>query len=131
MSITAGSNPLTQPDVFPLKTTTPNKSDSSSKVARSSGAFHLPGLTKTHCANSFGSVNQQSQTCQKRSSGQIKASNPAQKRPRSGMAAENGDSQLENDRVCRRIITRSVGKPLRQASCLKAIIIGLLEGIKG
>lgn len=76
MLITAGSNPLTQPNVFLPKTTILNKSDSSFKVARSSGAFYLPGLTKTHCVNSFGLVNQQSQMCQKRSSSQIKVSNP-------------------------------------------------------
>ena len=113
MSVTADSSLLTQPNVFPPKTTTANKSDSSSKVARSSGAFHLPGLTKTHCANFFGSVNQQSQTCQKRLSSQIKALNPAQKRLRLGIAAEKGDSRLENNRVCRRIIIWNVGKPLR------------------
>lgn len=67
ISITAGSNLFTKPDVFSPKTTTPNKSDSSSKAARSSGEFHLPGIIKTHCTSLFGSVNQQSQTCQKSS----------------------------------------------------------------
>lgn len=47
------------------------------------------------------------------------------------MAAEKGDSRLENDRVRRRVITQNVGKPLRRASCPAAIITGLLGGIKG
>ena len=140
MSTKAGSNPFTQPDFFPPTTTTPNKVYSSSKVAnssqgsvmaRSSGAFQSPGLNKTQCASSFGSASQQSQTSRKRSSSQIKALKPARKRPRSGMAAEKGDSRLENDRVRRRIITQSVGKPLCQVSCPAAIITGLLGGIKG
>lgn len=140
MSTKAGSNPFTQPDFFPPKTTAPNKAYSTSKVvnssqgpdmARSSQAFHSPVLTKTQCASSFGSASQQSQTSRKRSSTQIKAPEPARKRLPSGMAAEKGDSQLGNDRVRRRVITQNVGKPLRQASCTSAIITGLLGGIKG
>ena len=127
MSTKAGSNPFTQPDFFPAKTTT----SQGSVMARSSGAFHSPGLIKPQCASSLGSASQQSQTSRKRSSTQIKASKPARKRPRSSMAAENGDSRLENDRVRRRVITQNVGKPLRQASCTSAIITGLLGGIKG
>lgn len=127
MSTKAGSNPFTQPDFLPPKTTT----SQGSVMARSSGAFHSPGLSKTQCASSFGSVSQQSQTSRKRSSSQIKAPKPARKRRRSGMAADKDDSRLENDRVRRRIITQSVGKTLRQASCPSAIITGLLGGIKG
>lgn len=131
MSTETGSNPFTKPDFFPPTTTIHNKARTSSQVVSSSQAFHSPGLTKTHCASSFNSASQQSQTSRKRSSSQIKAPKPPRKRPRSGMAAEKGDCRMENDRVRRRVITQSVGKPLRQASCPAAIITGLLGGIKG
>lgn len=131
MSAKTDSNPFTQPDYFPPTTSTPNKARSSSQVVGSSQAFHSPGSNKIQCASSFGSASQQSQTSRKRSSSQIKAPKPPRKRSRSGMAAEKGDILLGNDRVRRRVISQSVGKPLRQASCPAAIIIGLLGGIKG
>ena len=142
MSTEGGSNPFTQPDFFSPETTTSSKStlskvvkssqgSSSLVMARSSRKFHSPELNKAQCASSFGSASQQSQTCRKRSSSQIEALEPSRKRSRSIMPAREGDNQLAKDRVRRRIITQSVGKPLCKASCPAAIITGLLGGIKG
>ena len=62
---------------------------------------------------------------------QIKALQPSRKRPRSTMAVQEGENVITLDRVRRRVITRNLGKSLRKASCLAAILTGVLGGIKG
>ena len=47
------------------------------------------------------------------------------------MAVQEGENVITLDRVRRRVITRNFGKSLRKASCLAAILTGVLGGIKG
>ena len=140
MSTEAGSNPFTQPGFFSPETTTSSKASGLPLVVKSSQgsaspvmarSSRAPELTKTQCVNSFGSASQQSQTSRKRPLSQIEALEPARKRSRSIMTAREGDNRSTNDKVRRRIITQSPGKPLREAKCPAAIITGLLGGIKG
>ena len=62
---------------------------------------------------------------------QMNALQRSRKRPRSTMAVQEGENVITLDRVRRRVITRNLGKSLRKASCLAAILTGVLGGIKG
>ena len=131
MLIGGGGNPLTQVDIPSPEMTRSSQASSFSKAARLGRGSHSPGLTKARRATPITGANQESQTSQKRSSSQIKLLEPVRKRSRSVMSARADEDRLGRDRVRRRIITERVGKPLRKASCLGAILTGILGGLKG
>ncbi|KAB2569172.1 hypothetical protein DBV05_g12152 [Lasiodiplodia theobromae] len=66
----------------------------------------------------------------KRSSSHVDGSMPPPKRPCSDSAG-NEESSRRRNRVHRRVIIKGVGKSLYEASSLKAMLTGLLGGLKG
>lgn len=143
MSAEGSSNPLTERATILPKTTRSSQASSffgvggssqastSSETARLRRASYLPELTRARCAPSINSASRGSQTSQKRPSSQIEALEPPRKRPRSTMTAKEDENRLVRNRIRRRIITPRVGKSLRKAGGLVAILTGILGGIKG